>query len=281
VTPVGADVLERAGEQLGGFLPRAGGAVLLLVVGVVVARVAGALAARALRLAGADGLAQRAGVDAVLEDARLPRPLSAAVGVALRWTIASVAALAALSLLGLQFLSEALNEAVLFLPRLVVAAALLLAGVVLGGVVRPRGDRLGAQMDLPLPLGQVAQVVVVAAFAFTAAAQLGVPTSILTGVLAVVVGAGAVTLALAFGLGGRDAARAVSAGRYVREALRPGQTITVAGVRGRITAIEPTATVLDPGDGSAVRVPNALLLESVVVVHEGEGDDPLAPPGSS
>ena len=275
MTPLAADVLERAGEQLGGFLPRAAGAVLLLVVGVVVARVVGALAARALRLAGADGLAERAGIPAVLEDAGVRRPLSGVIGVALRWSLTTVAALAALSLLGLQFLSDALNETVLFLPRLLVAAALVLAGVVLGALVRPRAESVGTQMDLPLPLGQVAQVVVVAAFAFTAAAQLGVPTSILTGVLAVVVGAGAVALALAFGLGGRDAARAVSAGRYVRDALRLGQTITVAGVRGRITAIEPPAKLLDPGDGSALRVPNALLHESVVVVHEGEGDDPL------
>jgi uncharacterized membrane protein YraQ (UPF0718 family) len=66
---------------------------------------------------------------------------------------------AALSLTGLQFLSDALNQAVLFLPSLLAAGALLLAGVVLGGFAREWVDRLAYQMDLPL--GRIAQVVVV------------------------------------------------------------------------------------------------------------------------
>ncbi len=47
---------------------------------------------------------------------------------------------------------------------------------------------------------------VLGVFLLTAAAQLRVPTQILTVLLAIVVGAAAVTVALAFGLGGRPTA---------------------------------------------------------------------------
>jgi len=78
------------------------------------------------------------------------------------------------------------------------------------------------------------------------------------------------TFALAFGLGGRDFARAVSAGRYVRSAYEVGQDISLGEVRGRIEAIEGASTVVDSGDGRSVRIPNHLLLESIVTVHAGE-----------
>jgi small-conductance mechanosensitive channel len=75
--------------------------------------------------------------------------------------------------------------------------------------------------------------------------------------------------ALAFGLGGRDAARAMTAGRIVRQTYEPGQTVVVAGVRGEIVEVEAAATVLRTSLGLTVRVPNHLMVESVVELHDG------------
>ena len=40
--------------------------------------------------------------------------------------------------------------------------------------------------------------------------------------------------------------------------------------------MEAVATVLRTGDGRTVRVPNHLLLESVVTLHDGPGERPVA-----
>jgi hypothetical protein len=68
-------------------------------------------------------------------------------------------------------------------------------------------------MDLPLPLGRLAQIAVIAVFVITAAAQIAIPTIVLmvpVGLALATVGA---AFALAFGLGGRDIATALSTGR--------------------------------------------------------------------
>ena len=101
-----------------------------------------------------------------------------------------------------------------------------------------------------------------------AAAQVGVSAGVLVLVIAIVLGAVAATFALAFGLGGREVARALNAGRFVRNAFDVGQTIEVGDLRGQIVSIDPDATVLR-ADGGAIRVPNHLLLESVVRVEGG------------
>ncbi len=268
-----ASVIDGAGEALGGFLPRLGGGLLLLVLGILVARLVGRGVARVLARAHVDEFAGRHGISDATERAGLGRELSTVVGRALRIALTLVAVFAALSLLGLQFLDESLNAAVLFLPKLLAAAALVLAGVVLGGLVRQRGDRLAGQMDLPVPLGRVAQIAVVAVFAITAAAQVAVSTAILMALVGIVLSGAVATLAISFGLGGHGLARELSAGRYVRGAFEPGQTISFGDVRGEVVAVETAATVLRTSGGETVRVPNDLLLSSVVTVHSASTAD--------
>lgn len=260
-------ILDRAGESLGGFLPRLVGALVLVVVGVLLARLIGRLVRKALDAAGLDRFADRFGVGETLERAGLGDSLSVLVGRAVRIALTLVVIFAALSLLGLQFLDDSLNAAVLLLPKLLVAGALLLAGVVIGGLARQQADRLAHQMDLPLPLGRVVQIAVVAVFAITAAAQIAVNTAILMALVGILLAGVAATFALAFGLGGQGVARELSAGRYVRGAFEPGQEISFGDVRGEVVTVETAATVLRKLNGETVRVPNDLLLTSVVTVH--------------
>jgi small-conductance mechanosensitive channel len=263
-------IVDRAADSLGGFLPRLGGALVLLVIGIVLARILGKLLARGLRGAGADSIAERLGAADVLQKAKLGRSVSSIIGRALRIGLTVVVIFAALSLLGLQFLSESLNSAVLFLPNLAVAGLLLLAGLVLGGLARERVDRLTREMDLPVPVGLAAQVAVVAVFAITAAAQIAVSTAILMALVGIILAGVVATIALSFGLGGSGVAREVTAGRYVRGSFEAGQEISFGDVRGTVVAVEAASTVLRSERGETIRVPNQLLLSSVVTVYRSE-----------
>ena len=144
-----ATVLDRAGEELGGFLPRLGGALLLLVVGILAARLICRFLKSALNRVGLDTAAERWDVSRVLDRAGLGDSLSALVARAVRIALSLVIVFAALSLLGLQFLSESLNQAVLFLPKALAAMGLLLAGVVLGGWLASAWTTCRARWTLP------------------------------------------------------------------------------------------------------------------------------------
>lgn len=264
-----ATLIDESGRQLGAFLPRLGGALVLLIVGLILARLVGRFVGRLLERVGLDRFAERWRVNDVIGDAGLGRSLSRLTGRAIGIALSFVVVFAALSLLGLQFLSESLNQGVLFLPKLLVALALLLVGVVLAAATRERVDRLTEQMDVPLPLGRVAQFVVLAIFAITAAAQVAVSTAILMSLVGILLAGVAATFALAFGLGGRDLARQMSAGRYVSGAFELGQRISVGERSGEIVALEGAVVVLRVEDGAQLRVPNSMLLDEVVRVEAG------------
>jgi small-conductance mechanosensitive channel len=265
-----ATVVERAGDQLGQFLPRLGGALLLLILGLLAAIVFGRAVRRALVKAGLDRFADRSGTNQLLAQAGLGSSLAALAGTAVRLTIVVVALFAAMTLLGLEFLSDSLNEGILFIPRVLAALALVLIGVVLAAFLRAWLERTSAQLDFPVAIGPVVQVLVIVLFGLCAAAQAGVTVAPLTAIAVVLLGAIAVTLALAFGLGAREIARSLTSGRYARADFEVGQTIRVGDMRGEIVRIDGAATTLRAGD-ETIRIPNNILVERIVIVETPEG----------
>lgn len=266
-----AAILDRAGAQLGQGLPRVGAALVILVVGLLLARLIGRLVRRALSKLGLDAFLERWDLPDTLERAGLGRSPAHLAGVAVRLSLTAVVVVAALSLLGLEFLSQSLNEFVLFIPRLLAGLALLLVGVVLGALARGWVERSAAQMNLPVAIGPIVQALVVLVFGLTAVAEVGVATAPLTSVVGLALAALAVTLALAFGLGSREVARSLSSARYARADFEVGQTIRLGELRGTIVSIDSAATTLESGEDT-IRVPNHLLVEGVVVVEGGRRD---------
>jgi small-conductance mechanosensitive channel len=270
MTPLATSILGQAGQALGGFLPRLGGALVLLLIGLLLTRLLTRLLARGMQAIGVDRLADRGGVTSVLQSSGLGGSLAGLVARAIRIFLTIVIVFAAVSLLGLQFLSVSLNQAILELPRLFIAAALVLAGAVVAGAARQRTDRLTYQLDFPVPLGHIVQVAVLGVFGILAAAEIGIATELLLVMIGVLLAAVSGTFTLAFGLGSREVARALSAGRYLRHDYRVGQEISFGDIRGRITRIHSTGTMLDAGAGRSIRVPNHLLLDSVVTIYAEE-----------
>lgn len=156
-----------------------------------------------------------------------------------------------------------------YLPRILVAGLILIVGyaaatisaaVLGGGLARATGrTRREAATGL--------RVAIFIAVALLALGQLGVDTTLLTIGAAALLFGSATALALLIGLGGRDLAKEVAAGRYLRRLVRPGDQVETAQVSGRIAALHPATTELDAGPPGTVHVPNSLLLRDVVRVN--------------
>lgn len=265
-----ASVLERAEATLGEALPRLAGALLLVIVGLPIVILLSRFVRRMLLVAGLDDLGERSGVHDGLSRLGLERSLSRLIARGVRIALIVLVMVAAISLLGFGALAGALNEVVLFVPKLFVAVAIVIAGMVVAEFLRRRVEPLSEQMAVGVPAGQMTEIIVLALFVLTALALIGIPTSVLLVLIALVLAAGVLSLALAFGLGGREVAREISAGRSVAGTFRIGDRITVGDVTGEITALDSVSTVIRAADGASVRVPNHLLLESVVQVHGSE-----------
>lgn len=169
-----------------------------------------------------------------------------------------------------------------YLPRVMAAGLILLAGRALA-VATAAGTGRAVARALGRPSGEIATAVrlgVNLAAAVLALSQLGVDTTVL-----VVLAAGAavsvgLSFALLVGLGGRKAAEEIAAGRYLRRFVSPGSNVRSPAVAGSVVALHPLTMELLTGDGRRVHVPHSRFLADVFEIDGGDrvsGEGPTGP----
>lgn len=191
------------------FLPFLLGALIIFVVGWVLAIAVGRFIERLLDLIRLNEPFERiAGLRASLERAGLDLNLPKFLGSLVKWFLYVVVLLATANVLRLDAIARFLNDVLQFLPNLLVAATILVVGVLLGNLVA-RVARAGiAATTLPHG-GATAGIAKWAIIVFTVLAalfQIGVAGPLIQTLFTAFVAMVAIAGGLAFGLGGKDVA---------------------------------------------------------------------------
>lgn len=196
-------------------IPQVLGAILILVLGWVLSNVGARIVETVLRSAGADRLFAQHGPAVYGQRATTFRP-SAAAAELVKWLIRIVFLVAAANVLGLPQVSELLNQILLWIPNLIVAAIILMVAPLVGRFLRGTIEVGAGQMgftNAPL-LGRIAEIAVIAFAVIVAINQIGIAADLVNILFIGVVAALALAFGLAFGLGGRDVAAQVTQDWY-------------------------------------------------------------------
>lgn len=260
------ETIKQIQSSLSTWLPTILTALLLLLVGWLVARVSQAVIANLMRRLGLDRLAERTGITRGLATIGVQSNLSYLVARTAYWLILIFFILLALGALGLtEVVTSALEGFFTFIPRLVAAMVIFLIGAFIARLI---GDGITAMTEQSnissgRMLGQAVRYSILLVVVSLSLDELGVQTTILTTIIIVTVAAVAFGLAIAFGLGNREVAHSIMAGFHAREEFSPGQTLTVGDHTGCLVQIGATKTLLETSDGQ-VSLPNVVLLNEIV-----------------
>jgi len=126
---------------------------------------------------------------------------TAVVGKMLFWLIMLVVILLASSALGLSNIGDLFANLVGYLPTVFAAIIVIVLGMILGEFVRALINASAGGVEGVKLLAQVAKFVVVIISVFMALQQVGVAADIVTTAFTLILGAAALAVALAFGLG--------------------------------------------------------------------------------
>jgi len=191
------------------FIPALIGALLILIIGWIIAGIVGRLVTTILQKVGFETAAERTGVTGFISRSGARGwTASKVIGELAKWFIRLIFLEAAAQAVHLTAISDLINRLIFFIPNLTVALVVLLIGALVGkllaGVVR--GAASGAGLESPNLLASVAQYAVIGFAAIIAVDQIGVAATIVNTLFMAIVGAIALAVALAFGLGGREVA---------------------------------------------------------------------------
>lgn len=199
--------LQRLWDGVFGVLPSLIGALVIIIVGLVVAHVLGTLVVQkileALKL---DSLLQKLGLTPYFERGGLHLNGSRFVGQIVYWFVVMAFLLAASDVLGLFAFSSFLKDVLLYIPNVVMAILIMLAAVVVANFVRKltSASVMSAKLHAAHFLGSLAWWSIVVFGLLTALVELNVATSVINTVITGFIAMLALAGGLAFGLGGKD-----------------------------------------------------------------------------
>lgn len=259
-------------------------AIVVLVVGKLLAMLARRVTSHGLRALGIDVIYRRLNKGPELQAGGVAQGASELGGFVVYWTIMISAVLYALQLLGLEEATILLQRLLAFLPEGFIAIILLTIGLYAADLLA-RITTVGAtSARLPVPRwwGLGVQYATVGFTVVAVLEYLQVSTSGVLLLAGIPLGAVPVAAMLAFGLGGRRHAKELIGGKGLRRHLNPGDRLVaqVEGARldGVIEELCPTFVRLRVGDAIHF-VPYSALTENVATVYPAEGDVPEAAKG--
>lgn len=191
-----------------GFLPTLVSVIVILVVGWMVATLIQKVVTRFLKLARLDTASEKTGIANILTKGDINYTLSEIIGVLIYWLMMLVVILAAVNALQLTVAAELLNRVILYMPNVIASVFILALGIffasIVGNAVRTTAANAGIQQARSL--GQATQVFISIFVFVEALKQLQIDTSLIDLLLKAILGAVALGVGLAIGLGCKDIA---------------------------------------------------------------------------
>jgi len=245
------DSFQKAADSFVGFLPNLLGCLVLLLVGYIIARVVAGLVRKGTESAGLDRRLAETSSGRFVENMMPGASAARMIGVVIFWLIFGFFLVAAAGALQVPAVTAYLNRVLAYLPNIVVAILIFVVAALIAGAVAKGASRaLGAN-----PMGQivaaVAPALIMVLAMFMILEQLNIAEQIVEIAFAATMGALALGLALAFGLGGRSVAQ-----RLLEEAYAKGRsdaTRTRTGTAGPVPEPRHSETETQPMSYTAAR----------------------------
>jgi len=267
-----ADAARQLYETLAQYLPAILGAVALLIIGWVAARLARALAVRGIQFL--EALLERVTRRPVGAGLRSSAP---AFGALMFWLVLLFFVAAATQTLGLVTFTQWLARLLEYLPTLAAGLLIIAAGFVLarfvGDIVHATAERLAPAQRATL--ARLARGATLFVALLVGADQIGIRVTWIAIFLAIAVAAVAGGVVLAVSLGARDYVANLVGAHYLRQTLRLGELVRIGEHEGRVLDVTPTSLVLESVEGR-VSLPGRVYHQEAIVViartNGGNGD---------
>jgi small-conductance mechanosensitive channel len=194
-----------------GFLPRLLGAVIIFLIGWLIAVVLAKLADQVIRVLRIDQILEKMGFKRSLEKANLKLNSGKFIGELVKWFFIIVFLMAATDILELFQVTEFLRRILLYIPHLIVAVLILLAAVLIANFLQKlvKAGVEAASLKGANFLSAVTKWAILVFAVLAALLQLGIVPALIQTIFTGFVAALAIAAGLAFGLGGKDLAAQV------------------------------------------------------------------------
>jgi small-conductance mechanosensitive channel len=186
-----------------GALPALIGALVILIIGFIIAKVLQGIVTKVLQSMGFEGWMESGGIKQFFDRSQTNQTPLSILGKLIFWLVFFIAITMAVDTLGISAISDVLAQFIAYIPQIIAAILILVLATLLAnfvaGIVR---GATGSNV-----IGSVAQYSIIVFAAFAALTQLGIAEGLIAPTFLILLGSVSLAAAVAFGLGGQGVAR--------------------------------------------------------------------------
>lgn len=236
-----SDSLQKASDSFFNFLPNLVGFLVILLVGFIVAKIVAGVVAKLLEKAGLDRRLAETDSGRFVENAMPKTSVARGIGRVVFWLVFGFFLVAAVSALHLTSVTVFMNRVLAYLPNVIVAILIFVIAALLASAASKAIERTMGGSPMGKIAATVAPALIMVIAMFMILVQLRIAPQIVEIAFAATMGALALGLALAFGLGGRPVAQDM-----LEDAYRKGREERNRRAAASAPAGEPQPAGLDP-----------------------------------
>ena len=251
-------------EKIVGLVPNMITAILILLIGILLAFLLRIIVRRIITNAGRFFPNQR--IRRYLDPSRL-QDSAYLIGTILYWIVIIFFFTLATETAGFPVLSVWLGGIVNYLPKILVAAVIIIFGHISATIVQNlmQSAAQSAGIEQYIFIGRFGRYFVWLLTLLIGIDQLGLEISSLIQIILLILAAVLFGAALAFGLGAKSFVSDILASHYIRKNYGIGDQIRIGNFAGRIIELTPMAVLLDTTEG-LVYIPSKNFYEQVSIL---------------
>lgn len=243
----------------------------LLLIGWIIFKLISKGIVAILSKTGLDGVAENFGISDMLKRIGVTSSFSTLLGKILFFVLMIQFTMISSERFELNWLTQPLESAMEFFPKLITASIILIVGYILSDLIKNAlfngAERMG--LDYAKSLSNLLFGFLLLLTVILAVRELGIETSILEDTVKIGMVGVALAFSLCLGLGLHHMARNVVSGVYARDLYREGTQVEYDGELTDVIGVGSVTTKLLKNDGSFVMVPNQQLVSEVTRGREG------------
>ena len=245
--------------------PKIALSLIILLIGWICAVLLKKIISKLLKAFGVDVLGEKVGMTNFLEKGGVHRKPSALIGLVFYWLIIFSALVMTFNTLELEVASNFLQQAIFYIPKLIVALLLLTLGIFISQFMGKFVQTSARLANIPFysALDKAARYLILGLAIMLALEYLGVTTNIIAHYGVIIFGVVPLIISLIFLVGGRDIISSILAGRFLTKEYKKGDTVEFDSVSGQIQSIDFLTTKITSKEGEII-VPNSDLVKKVV-----------------
>lgn len=254
------------GESLAEFLPKLIIALIILCVGVIIAKIIRTLLTKVLQGLKIDSLTEKAGMQSALAKMGVTGSLATLIPKVLGFFIIIFMVKQASDSAGFSDISAFIDTLFAFTPKLITAFMVMVIGIFVGDIIQNATyatlDAKG--LDYANSVAKIVFSLVFIVFLTVSLSQVGIETELLKATVKILLVGVSLAIALALGLGLKQHASNIVSAVYVRDIYKKGTELEIDGKSLKLVGVGPVTTKLLREDGEFVVIPNSTLVTTTI-----------------